>query len=224
MRLGTEVTPLTRRRPWNVAREAAAVDQLSGGRMILGVGLGDTGEAITADPSYVAFDEEPDARTRGEMLDEGLEVVAGLWTGRPFSFRGKHFQVDDVTFLPQPVQQPRIPIWIGGGYPNPRPTRRALRWDGCCLYKETHGGPGQDMSPDDVHALRAAAGDRPFTIAVGGSGRREDWEAERDHIRAVAAAGADWWIEWVPPGERGTMAAAVERGSLRPAAEVSPPA
>jgi hypothetical protein len=80
------------------------------------------------------------------------------------------------------------------------------------------------MAPDDVRALRAAAGDRPFTIAVGGSGRREDWEAERDHIRAVAAAGADWWIEWVPPGERGTMAAAVERGSLRPAAEVSPPA
>jgi len=223
MRLGTEVTPLTRRRPWNVAREAAAVDQLSGGRMVLGVGLGDTGEAITADPSYVSFGEEQDARTRGEMLDEGLEIVAGLWTGRPFSFRGKHFQVDDVTFLPRPVQEPRIPIWIGGGYPNPRPTRRALRWDGSCLYKETHGGPWEDMAPDDVRALRAAAGDRPFTIAVGGSGRREDWEAERDHIRAVAAAGADWWIEWVPPGDRDTMVAAVERGSLRPAAKVSPP-
>jgi len=224
MRLGTEVTPLTRRRPWNVAREAAAVDQLSGGRMVLGVGLGDTGEAITADPSYVSFGEEPDARTRGEMLDEGLEIVAGLWTGRPFSFRGTHFQVDDVTFLPRPVQEPRIPIWIGGGYPNPRPTRRALRWDGSCLYKETHGGPWEDMSPDDVQALRAAAGGRPFTIAVGGSRRRNDWEAERDHIRAVAAAGADWWIEWVPPGDRDTMVAAVERGSLRPSAEVSPPA
>ena len=223
MRLGTEVTPLTRRRPWNVAREAAAVDQLSGGRMVLGVGLGDTGEAITADASYLSFGEERDARTRGEMLDEGLEIVAGLWTGKPFSFRGKHFQVDDVTFLPRPVQQPRIPIWIGGGYPNPRPTRRALRWDGSCLYKETHGGPWEDMSPDDVRALRAAAGDRPFTIAVGGSGRREDWEAERDHIQAVAAAGADWWIEWVPPGERETMVAAVERGSLRPSADVSPP-
>jgi alkanesulfonate monooxygenase SsuD/methylene tetrahydromethanopterin reductase-like flavin-dependent oxidoreductase (luciferase family) len=224
MRLGTEVTPLTRRRPWNVAREAAAVDQLSGGRMVLGIGLGDTGEAITADPSYVSFGEEPDARTRGEMLDEGLEIVAGLWTGRPFSFRGTHFQVDDVTFLPRPVQEPRIPIWIGGGYPNPRPTRRALRWDGSCLYKETHGGPWEDMSPDDVQALRAAAGGRPFTIAVGGSRRRNDWEAERDHIRAVAAAGADWWIEWVPPGDRDTMVAAVERGSLRPSAEVSPPA
>jgi alkanesulfonate monooxygenase SsuD/methylene tetrahydromethanopterin reductase-like flavin-dependent oxidoreductase (luciferase family) len=223
MRLGTEVTPLTRRRPWNVAREAATVDQLSGGRMVLGVGLGDTGEAINADPSYLAFGEQADARTRGEMLDEGLEIIAGLWTGLPFSFHGTHFQVDDVTFLPRPVQEPRIPIWIGGGYPNPRPTRRALRWDGSCLYKETHGGPWEDMSADDVHALRAAAGDRPFTIAVGGSGRREDWDAERDHIRAVAAAGADWWIEWVPPGEREAMVAAVERGSLRPSAvEASP--
>jgi hypothetical protein len=78
------------------------------------------------------------------------------------------------------------------------------------------------MSPDDVRALRAAAGDRPFTIAVGGSGRRDDWEAERDHIRAVAAAGADWWIEWVPPGEREAMVAAVERGSLRPSSDVVP--
>jgi hypothetical protein len=71
------------------------------------------------------------------------------------------------------------------------------------------------MSPDDVRALREAAGDRPFTIAVGGSGRRDDWEAERDHIRAVADAGAHWWIEWVPPDERGTMLETVARGPLR---------
>src|SRR4051794_41777012 len=100
MRLGTEVTPLTRRRPWNVAREAAAVDQLSGGRMVLGVGLGDTGEAITADPSYVSFGEEPDARTRGEMLDEGLEIVAGLWTGGAVPLRGQHLPGGRVAVLP----------------------------------------------------------------------------------------------------------------------------
>jgi len=215
IRLGTEVTPLTRRRPWNVAREAAAVDQLSGGRMILGVGLGDTGEAVGVDASFARFGEERDARNRGEMLDEGLEIIAGLWSGEPFSFRGKYFAVEDVTFLPRPVQQPRIPIWVGGGYPNPRPTRRALRWDGSCLYKETHGGPWENMAPDDVRALRDAAGGRPFTIAVGGSGRGDDWEAEREHIRAVAEASADWWIEWVPPGTRELMVEAVERGPLR---------
>src|SRR4051812_42727400 len=95
--LGTEVTPVTRRRPWNVAREAAAVDQLSGGRMILGVGLGDTGEAVGVDASFVRFGEETSAPVRGEMLDEALDVVAGLWTGEPFSYRGRHFVVDDVT-------------------------------------------------------------------------------------------------------------------------------
>lgn len=79
-RAGSEVTPLTRRRPWNVAREAAAVDQLSGGRMILGNGSGDTGEAIGADPSFVLFGEELRPRVRGEMLDEALQVDAGLWT------------------------------------------------------------------------------------------------------------------------------------------------
>jgi alkanesulfonate monooxygenase SsuD/methylene tetrahydromethanopterin reductase-like flavin-dependent oxidoreductase (luciferase family) len=215
MLLGTEVTPLTRRRPWNVAREAAAIDQLSGGRMILGVGIGDTGEAVNVDASYVCFGEEPGARRRGEMLDEGLEIVTGLWAGEPFSFHGQYFQVDNVTFLPRPVQQPSIPIWVGGGYPNPRPTRRALHWDGSCLYKETHGAPWEDMSPDDVRALRDAAGDHPFTIAVGGRRRREDWEREREHIAAVNDAGADWWIEWVAPGAREAMIEAVERGPLR---------
>jgi alkanesulfonate monooxygenase SsuD/methylene tetrahydromethanopterin reductase-like flavin-dependent oxidoreductase (luciferase family) len=215
IRLGTEVTPLTRRRPWNVAREAVGVDQLSGGRMILGVGLGDTGEAIGVDASFSRFGEEKAARTRGEMLDEALDVIAGLWSGRPFSYRGKHFVVDDVTFVPRPVQRPRIPIWIGGGYPNPRPTERAARWDGSCLYKETHGGPWENMTPDDVRALRAAVEGRPYTIAVGGSGRTDDWDAERGHIRAVAAAGADWWIEWVSPRDRDAMRESVLRGPLR---------
>jgi alkanesulfonate monooxygenase SsuD/methylene tetrahydromethanopterin reductase-like flavin-dependent oxidoreductase (luciferase family) len=215
IRLGTEVTPLARRRPWNVAREAAGIDQISGGRMILGVGLGDTGEAIGTDASFVRFDEERDPRTRGRLLDEGLEIIAGLWSGEPFSFDGDHFHVEEVTFLPPPVQRPRIPIWIGGGYPNPRPTRRAAKWDGSCLYKETHGGPWENMTPDDVRALREAAGDREYTIAVGGSGRADHWEAEREHIRAVADASADWWIEWVSPGDRETMRASVERGPLR---------
>lgn len=52
------------------------------------------------------------------MLDEALEVIAGLWTGAPFSFHGEHYRVEEITFLPAPVQQPRIPIWIGGGYPD----------------------------------------------------------------------------------------------------------
>jgi alkanesulfonate monooxygenase SsuD/methylene tetrahydromethanopterin reductase-like flavin-dependent oxidoreductase (luciferase family) len=210
IRLGATVTPLARRRPWNVAREAAGIDQLSGGRMVLGVGLGDTGAGVGADASFTRFGEETNDRRRAEMLDEGLEIIAGLWTGEPFSFRGKHFTVDDVTFVPKPVQQPRVPIWIGGGYPNPGPTRRAARWDGSCLYK--HGGG--DLTPDDIRAIRANANGRPYTVAVGGRGRSKDWDKEREHIRAVAEAGATWWSEWIPPRARKTMRAAVARGPL----------
>ncbi len=214
VRLGTMVTPLPRRRPWNVAREAAAVDQLSGGRMVLGVGLGDVGDSVVADASFTRLGEERDARRRAEILDESLEIIAGLWGGEPFSLRGRHFRVQDVTFLPPPVQRPRIPIWVGGGYPTPRPTRRALRWDGSCLYRETHGGPWEDMTPADVRDLRERAGGRRFDIVVGGTRRGDDWEAQREWIASVAEAGADWWCEWVPPGGAGEMLEAVERGPL----------
>lgn len=206
IRLGIEVTPLARRRPWKVAREAAGIDQVSEGRLIVGFGLGDAN-----DPGFTHFAEVTDAHTRAELLDEGLEIVAGLWSGEPFSYRGRHFTIDEVTFLPRPVQQPRIPIWIGGGYPNTRPTERALRWDGSCLYKQGGGY----LTPEDVRDLRERAGDRPWTISVGGEERRDDWDAEREHIGAVRDAGADWWIEWIRPADRDAMRAGVEQGPLR---------
>lgn len=208
--LGVEVTPLARRRPWSVAREVAAVDQLSEGRAVLGVGLGDVGDHVLADASFTHFAEKNDPRSRAELLDEALEIIAGLWTSEPFSFRGKHFSVDEVTFLPPPIQRPRPPIWVGGGYPHRRPVERALRWDGACLYNAKHG----PLPPEAVADLRARAGGRRWTIAVGGSPRRDDWEAEREHIGAVQAAGADWWTEWVEPSDRDTMRAIVDRGPL----------
>jgi alkanesulfonate monooxygenase SsuD/methylene tetrahydromethanopterin reductase-like flavin-dependent oxidoreductase (luciferase family) len=209
--LGTAVTPLARRRPWIVARQAAAIDQLSVGRMVLGAGLGDVGDHVGRDASFTHFGEEADARRRAGMLDEALEIVVGLWTGEPFSYRGEHFTVDEVSFVPPPVQRPRIPIWIGGGYPNPGPTRRAARWDGSLLY----GVPEHDLSPDDVRAIREAAGDRPYDVVVGGRARQEDWEAERQRLRAVASAGATWWAEYVPADSRDAMRAGVDRGPLR---------
>ncbi len=211
VRLGVSVTPLTRRRPWNVAREAAAVDQLSGGRMIFGAGLGDVGDHVVRDASFTAFGEELDARVRAEMLDEGLEILAGLWSGEPFSFRGKRYTVEEVTFLPRPVQRPRIPIWIGGGYPNPGPTRRAARWDGSKLY----GARRHDLRRDDVRAIRANAGERPYDVMVGGRARSDDLEADRAWMRSVAEAGATWWSEYVPGAEREDMRKAVDRGPLK---------
>lgn len=135
IRLGTHVTALARRRPWKVAREAVTLDHLSNGRIILGVGLGDTGESVGSDISFTHFGEVAEARQRARMLDEALEVISGLWSGEPFSYEGQYYQVKEVTFAPRPVQTPRIPIWVGGGWPLKGPTQRAARWDGSCLYK-----------------------------------------------------------------------------------------
>lgn len=214
IRLGTMVTALPRRRPWKVAREAITLDHLSKGRLILGVGLGDT----SIDISFTHFGEITDTRQRAKMLDEGLDILAGLWSGQPFTYHGEHYHVDRVRLLPRPIQTPRIPIWVGGAYPKKGPTRRAARWDGACLYKITN----EDMTPADVRALkefveghRAARG--PFDIALGGRHRGDDWEQERALIRSLAEAGATWWVEYLPPQIRGfeEMRVRVQRGPLR---------
>jgi alkanesulfonate monooxygenase SsuD/methylene tetrahydromethanopterin reductase-like flavin-dependent oxidoreductase (luciferase family) len=127
IRFGPLVTPLPRRRPWKVARETASLDQLSAGRLILGVGTGGFG-GLTVE--WANFGEELDLRTRAEMLDEGLDILTGLWRGTPLSYTGKHYQVQDTEFTPMPVQSPRIPIWVAGNWPHKAPFRRAARWDG----------------------------------------------------------------------------------------------
>lgn len=208
IRLGTQVTPLARRRPWNVARQAAALDQLSGGRMVLGVGLGDARDHVLADASFGRLGEVTDPVRRAEMLDESLEIIAGLWEGHPFRFDGAQYTVDEVTFTPTPHQQPRIPIWVGGGYPIPGPTRRAARWDGACLYgAETH-----DLSPAQVRTIREAATTAPYDICVGGRPRRP---GDREWLMAIAEAGATWWTEYLPPDDLDTMRATVRRGPQR---------
>ncbi|HSR22130.1 MAG TPA: LLM class flavin-dependent oxidoreductase [Candidatus Eisenbacteria bacterium] len=219
VRLGTMVTPLARRRPWKLAREAVTLDHLSGGRLILGVGLGDT-----ADTTFACFGEQTDLAARAGMVDEALDVLVGLWSGRPFAYQGRHYRVGEVTCLPRPVQQPRIPIWIGGGYPNAGPLRRAARWDGACLYRATAPGATEDsgeaLTPDEIRAVRRfverrRSGPPQFDIVAGGPRRGPDWERERARVRASAEAGATWFGEWIPPGDPDAMRAAVARGPLR---------
>lgn len=218
IRFGTQVTPLARRRPWKVAREAVTLDHLSNGRLILGVGLGDTGESVLGDVSFRHFGEIMNAGARAQMLDEALDILAGLWTGEPFSYEGEYYQVKEVAFLPPPVQTPRIPIWIGGGFPLKGPVQRAARWDGACLYRHQ----SHYMMPDDIRSLRDTVQRQRGTlegydIAVGGSPRRADWEEERDTIRSLAEAGATWWTEYIPPnsGDVETVRALIKRGPLR---------
>lgn len=137
------------------------------------------------------------------MVDEGLEVLVGLWSGESFTYSGRFYQAQDVTMRRRPLQSPHIPIWIGGQYPKSGPIRRAARWDGSCLFISTSYAPGaiaqRDWTADDVHAFLGRVAElRPtgldgFDVVVGGRARQADWDAERALIQAVAGAGATWW-------------------------------
>jgi hypothetical protein len=133
------------------------------------------------------------------MLDEAIDILNGLWTGKPFSYDGKHYQIEDVTFLPTPVQKPRIPIWVGGGWPG-KPIQRAARCDGFFPYKNPDGS----LTPDDVRAVMDYINQHrtepiPFDFAQGGRQQGSDSEQEKAQIRAFAEAGVTWWIEYVEP-------------------------
>lgn len=118
---GPMVTPLPRRRPQVLARQAASLAVLSGGRFVLGLGLGDdwVGE-------FSAYGDEPDPRVRGRMLDEGLDVLTGLLSGEPVEHEGAHYAVRGARFRPAPA----VPIWLAGRFGNAAPLRRAAGHDG----------------------------------------------------------------------------------------------
>ncbi len=154
IRLGPMVTPLARRRMHKLARETVTLDRLSAGRLVLGVGLGGDRHG-----EFEPFGDPGDPKLRGQLLDDGLERLTSYWGGE---------------LLPAPVQQPRIPIWVAGRYPNRRPVRRAARWDGLFpidlpgpealaeLVAEVPAGPGYEVvvsvPPDDDLSAWAAAG------------------------------------------------------------------
>ena len=189
--LGPVVTALPRRRPWKVAREAVSLDRLSQGRAILGVGLGYPPE-VELEP----FGEELDLRVRAQMLDEALAIIDGLWTGRPFSFTGKHYQLAEVTFRPPPVQQPRLPVWVGATWPHLRPFRRAARWDGVVPEREGAAGPTPAELADIVAFLRdEGAFERPFDVVVAGETDAERRDEAIAVLTEYEAAGATWWSE-----------------------------
>lgn len=195
IRLGTMITPISRMRPWELAGKSVALDHLSKGRTIISVGLG------SVDNGFEAFGEETDRKTRAELLDEGLEILAGLWHGQPFSFKGKHYTVKETKFYPPPppIQEPRIPIWVVGAWQKPKSMHRALRYDGII---PTIADPNNGMRNPEaeeipmikkyVDAKRSSK--KNFEIVVEGRNLPDDEAKARESVRSWAEAGATWYI------------------------------
>lgn len=193
---GPLVTPVPRRRPWKLARETVSVHNLSGGRLVLGVGLGDPVEW-----EYRFFHDDTDPKIRAQKLDEGLTILKGLWSGETFGFEGEHFHIEPMTFLPKPVTP--IPVWVGGNWPNRPPFRRAARHDG--VFPNIANGQG-DMTPDRlreildyIHQQRPSDADSAsYDVLIGGITE----PGTDDYAKKIAPyeqAGATWWIEDLSP-------------------------
>jgi alkanesulfonate monooxygenase SsuD/methylene tetrahydromethanopterin reductase-like flavin-dependent oxidoreductase (luciferase family) len=213
LRIGPLVTPLARRRPWVVARQAVSLDQLSAGRVVLGVGLGGDGWR-----EFSGFGEPFPPRVRAERLDEALAIVLGLWKGEPLRHAGEHFQIVDVTVLPVPVQHPRIPVWVAEIWPNRPPLRRAARYDGVFPIK-----PGQQFTPAEIEALladvagfRAEDGvpaDQAFDVVLAGSSEAVWPGRARQELAGLSRAGVTWWLESIDHHlAAGAIEQAIDRG------------
>jgi alkanesulfonate monooxygenase SsuD/methylene tetrahydromethanopterin reductase-like flavin-dependent oxidoreductase (luciferase family) len=190
VRLGVLVTPLARRRPWKVARETASLDVLSEGRLVVGAGLGARGDA-----EFAAFGDEADPRVRAERLDEGLDILTGLWSGEPFSYEGRHHRIEETIFLPRPVQRPRPPVWIAGKWPRRPAFRRAARYDGMFPVFEEVGDAEMPPPARLAEAVRYTREHRqtddPFDVVIEGQSEGPD----RERVAAYEAVGLTWWIE-----------------------------
>jgi alkanesulfonate monooxygenase SsuD/methylene tetrahydromethanopterin reductase-like flavin-dependent oxidoreductase (luciferase family) len=202
LRLGCLITPLPRRRPWKVARETVTLDHLSGGRLVFGAGLGG------GDYDFAALGEAADPKVLAAMLDEGLQVLTGLWSGQPFSFEGRYYHIREAQFLPRPLQTPRIPIWVAATWPFKAPFRRAARWDG--VFPQ-----GRDLtltqmlSPQQVEAmlrfLTAQPGYRaPFEVVHAGISTGQDPARDTELVASYARVGVTWWVEQIAPERWGS--------------------
>jgi alkanesulfonate monooxygenase SsuD/methylene tetrahydromethanopterin reductase-like flavin-dependent oxidoreductase (luciferase family) len=181
--LGPMVTPLARRRPQVVARQVVALDRLSEGRMVLGVGLG----LDASGGEFVRFGEETDVSVRAERYDEALGLLRALLSGERVDHDGAHYRVGDARFLPGPYRG-HLPVWTAARWPNRRPLARAARHDGVFVV---------DLRPEDLPAVcsyveeRRPQGLEGFEVVVQGPAGSDPgpW----------AAAGATWWLAAFDP-------------------------
>lgn len=206
IRLGTMVTPLARRRPWKLARETVSLDHLSGGRLVLGVGLG-----ASPDTDFSVFGDEPDERVRAAQLDEGLDVLSGLVERRAVSLRrdALSHRGDDV---PAAAGAAAAHPGVGGGdVAEPRAVPSGGTLGGVAAMRrqmDEHGAPAR-LTPEDVREIRAHVSQHretsePFDITVADQAPGDDAPRAREMVAPYAEAGATWWLELIH-GWRGTL-------------------
>ena len=185
--LGTTVTPLSRRRPWKLARETVTLDLLSGGRLILGVGLGGSSE-------NALMNEETKLKRMAEMADEHIEILEGLWSGKEFSYRGRHYRMEEVRFLPRPIQRPRIKMWGAGTWPKKGPFRRAARLDGVIPLSTDYRNP---LTPDDytniIRYMKRQGLPSPYDIVKICFNNPMDNRTKA--LQDFQDVGVNWWVE-----------------------------
>jgi len=198
VRLGTMLTPLPWRRPWKVASQAATVDQLSGGRAIVAVGLGAT------DTVLGRTGEVLDRRERASMLDEGIDVMRAMWSGE-LAYSGRHYTVDlrprrDLFDVAPPVQPAGVPVWVVAAWPRPKSMRRVLRCDGLLPVVMDAAGGFATTAPGDVRDmiawLDANGGRRPgFDVVMEGETPADDPAKAAELVAPWRDAGCTWWLE-----------------------------
>lgn len=189
--LGTSVLVLPYHNPVELAKYAATLDQISGGRVTLGVGVG----AMTEEFQALGIP----MRQRGSLTDECIAVMKELWTNSNPSYHSRRWSFDDLLFSPKPLQKPHIPLWIGGSSPGAL-RRAATAGDG---WHPTGLGPEDfSLGARDIGQQAIAAGRDPGAITMS---MRVEVEVQGGPSSERAAGRAR-----IPGDDPGQMVAALE--------------
>jgi hypothetical protein len=220
IRLGTMILPMPLRRPWKVASESIALDHLSDGRLILGLGAGAVWMGWQSFP-----DEVINARARAEMLDESIDILTLLYQRKQFDYDGKHYHLkltlmDEMYYPPKPVQQPRIPLWVVGIWPRTKSMQRVLKCDGIIVEKRSAEGTGEEVTPADICEIKTYVESNrtlmtPFDIVSVGKTLGMECAEQDAKLLPMQEAGLTWWIEDRISESEEQVAASIRRGPPR---------
>jgi hypothetical protein len=215
--LGTMIIPVPLRIPWKIASESVALDRLSNGRLILGLGAGAVWMGWHAFP-----DEVTDNKARAEMLDETLDILTLLYQRKQFDYDGKHYhlkltQLDEMYYPPRPVQRPRVPLWCVGIWPRKKSMQRVLKCDGVIVEKMGPDGKPADVRPEDIREMKAywdanRGLSTPFDVVLNGKVADLDRSQVQDKLLPLIEAGVTWWIEGLWEASEETAVERIRRG------------